>query len=301
MIEVLENTTSAQIFKRLSQLTEDAVIPAAGRVLNLIAVVDDPGHVDAALELCSAASVEHPCRVIIVVSTLDDVCKGLEATLHYGPEMGASDIIVLNAGSCAADSLDTLVIPLLVADTPVVTFWPFNAPQSPAKHPLGRIASRRITDSRQSSTPFEFLRELANNYQPGDTDLSWAAVTLWRGLITAMVDEAQVPAFDTVRVVGNPSHPAPYLLAKWLQLKLGVQIEFIEAQVRTLESVALLAGEKVFELYRADDSLVAEMRRPGLVATKVNLPRRHNYDALMEDLRLLDEDELYREVLELCM
>lgn len=301
MIETLHDTTAALISKRLTQLTEEAVIPAAGRVLNLIAVVDQVNQVDSALELCSAASAEHPCRVIIVVSSPQEVCRGLEATLHYGRQMGASDVIVLNAGSCAADSLDTLVIPLLVADTPVVTFWPFNAPPSPANHPLGKIASRRITDSRQLAKPFEFLRQLAHAYSPGDTDLSWAAVTLWRGLVTAMVDEARVAAFDTVRVVGNPRHPAPYLLAKWLHLKLGVQIEFIAADVRTLESVALLAGDKVFELHRADDSSVAVMRRPGLTDTKVNLPRRHNHDALMEDLRLLDEDALYREVLELCL
>ncbi|MDO5060322.1 MAG: glucose-6-phosphate dehydrogenase assembly protein OpcA [Actinomycetaceae bacterium] len=301
MIETLTNTTSAAIFKRLAELTEEAAIPAAGRVLNLIAVVADESQVAPAIELCSAASVEHPCRVIVVVSSNELVCRGLDATLHYGTEMGASDVIVLNAGSCAAESLDSLVIPLLIADTPVVCFWPFDAPAAPAHHPLGKIASRRITDSRRLSAPFDSLRQLAENYAPGDTDLSWAAVTMWRGLVAAMVDEAKVSHFDKVRVVGNPAHPAPYLLAKWLQLKLGVAIEFVEAPVKTLESVTLFSNGSVFELSRADDSSVAVMRRPGLAETTVNLPRRHSHDALMEDLRLLDEDPLYQEVLALCL
>lgn len=301
MIETMENTTSAAIFKRLAQLTEEAAIPAAGRVLNLIAVVAQESQVQPAIELCSAASVEHPCRVIVVVSSEEAVCRGLDATLYYGTSMGASDVIVLHTGSCAAESLDTLVIPLLIADTPVVCFWPFDAPVSPATHPLGKIASRRITDSRRLATPFDSLRQLAENYAPGDTDLSWAAVTRWRGLVAAMVDEAQVSHFDKVRVVGNPQHTAPYLLAKWLQLKLGVQIEFVQAPVKTLESVALFSNGSVFELSRADDSSVAVMRRPGLTDTTVNLPRRHDHDALMEDLRLLDEDPLYQEVLALCL
>ncbi|EEH63337.1 putative opcA protein [Gleimia coleocanis DSM 15436] len=301
MKELFENTTSATIAKRLAELTEESALPATGKVLNMIAVVSSHAEVSEAIDLCAAASAEHPCRVLVVVSTEHDVCSGLRAELHYGPEMGASDVIVLDAASCAPDSLDTLVIPLLAADTPVVTFWPFSAPAAPALHPLGRIASRRITDSRQSATPFEFLRQLAGAYKPGDTDLSWGAVTLWRGLLAAMVDEAQTAQFDTVRVVGNPAHPAPYLLAKWLQLKLGVEIEFIEAPVKTLESVALLNGAKVYEIYREDESSVAVLRRPGLVDTKVNLPRRQLHDSLMEDLRLLDEDQLYSEVLALCL
>ena len=42
---------------------------------------------------------------------------------------------------------DSVVTPLLVPDTPVVTWWPGTAPSAPAGDPLGQLAQRRITDA----------------------------------------------------------------------------------------------------------------------------------------------------------
>ena len=42
---------------------------------------------------------------------------------------------------------DSVVLPLLLPDSPVVVWWPTEAPADPAEDPLGKLAQRRITDS----------------------------------------------------------------------------------------------------------------------------------------------------------
>ena len=50
-------------------------------------------------------------------------------------------------------------------------------------------------------------------------------------------------------------------------------------------------------LHRETAESVAELIRPDLPKTLVNLPRRSVEDCLMEDLRQLDTDELYGEIM----
>ncbi len=42
---------------------------------------------------------------------------------------------------------ESVVLPLLLPDSPVVVWWPAKAPADPAADPLGRLARRRITDA----------------------------------------------------------------------------------------------------------------------------------------------------------
>ena len=101
---------------------------------------------------------------------------------------------------------DSVVAPLLVPDVPVVTWWPDEAPEIPAKHPLGALAQRRVTDSAAAESPREVLAALAAAYQPGDTDFGWTRATPWRSLLAATLDQPHPPvtAGEIAAEAGQP-------------------------------------------------------------------------------------------------
>ena len=299
MIITLKDTTSHEIASRIVSLREDRGATTLGRVLTLIIVVPDLIDVDRAIEISDAASREHPCRVIVVVDSPDtEGTPRLNAQIRVGDAAGPSDVIVLEPKGQAASALDTLVMPLLLPDTPVVTYWPVAAPHNPGEHPLGRIAIRRITDSRGSECPLKTLLGLSQHYTPGDTDLGWAGVTLWRALLATIAAEFdQMPVSVLVR--GHETHPSSYLVAAWIHRMLGVPVtRQTDPHASTITGVHFyFAHGSQVSLQRRASSNVAHLHRSGLATADVNLPRRSVQDCLMEELRRLDPDVLYGELL----
>ena len=120
MIISLENTTVADINRRLLVEREEGGAVALSRVLTLVI---DAGHsdVEPAIDAANVASREHPCRIIALV--LDDNLVGeLDAQIRLGGDAGASEVIVLHHSSELGQHLDTLVLPLLLPDAPVVAY-----------------------------------------------------------------------------------------------------------------------------------------------------------------------------------
>ncbi|MDO5719564.1 MAG: glucose-6-phosphate dehydrogenase assembly protein OpcA [Actinomycetaceae bacterium] len=297
MITVLERTSTSTVASKVDELNQ-RVGGGFGRVMNLIAVIQSEEQIDDTIEICGAASREHPCRVIIVVEKPTSGDDSLTAQIHGGPEIGPSEVVVLLPGGDTAKELDTLVMPLLLADTPIVVYWPYTPPPSPIDHPLGSIATRRITDSRSMPDAIGTLRRLARVHERGDTDLSWAGVTLWRGLLAAMLDERPRRPIAYVEVEGCPSHPSGYLVAVWLRSELNVPVHFIPADVSTIRGVRFIHEDgSDLALTRESDCSVAKLHRPNLPTTNVNLNRRSLADCLMEDLRRLDADEHYATII----
>ena len=67
------------------------------------------------------------------------------------------------------------------------------------------------------------LNARAENYLPGDTDLSWTRLTPWRALLAAALD--QYPArIKSVTVEAERSNPSADLLAAWLQSRLKLDV-----------------------------------------------------------------------------
>ncbi len=301
MIITLKNTTTSAIGSQLNELRESRGSTALGRVLTLIVVVPDMIDVDRAIEISDAVSREHPCRVFVVVEsgrTQDQA--SLNAQIRVGGEAGASEVIVLEPRGEAATDLDTLVMPLLLSDTPVVTFWPEEPPQNPSEHPLGRIAVRRITDSRTQPCPVRTLGELARVYHPGDTDLAWSSVTQWRAVLATIIEQFREVPTDIV-VTGNATHPSSFLIAAWLRhcLRVPARRETDpDPAAQTVTGVHFMfADGKEIALTRHPGSSVAHLTRIDLEPTEVNLARRSIQDCLMEELRRLDPDTFYGHIL----
>ncbi len=299
MIITLKDTTTQEVASTLVAQRAQAGAGALGRVLTLIVVVGDMIDVDHAIEISDAASREHPCRVIVVVDNPEDAATPrLNAQVRVGDSAGPSEVVVLEPRGAAAGDLDLLVMPLLLSDTPVVTFWPGDAPANPGAHPLGRLAVRRITDSREAPCPVATLRSLAEVYTPGDTDLAWSGVTLWRALLSTIVSgfSSEVVAAE---VSGNATHPSSYLVAVWLNRMLGVPTTHkVDPAALTISGVhfTLANGSRAF-LSRSATSTVAHLTRTGLAPQDVNLARRSVQDCLMEELRRLDPDDFYGEII----
>ncbi len=114
-----------------------------------------------------------------------------------------------------SEHADSVIMPLLVPDTPVVTWWHGQIPAVPAAQPLGVLAQRRITDAARAKATTEALAALAAGYQPGDTDLSWTRATPWRSLLAATVDQ-ELAEITGGLVSAEEHNPTADLLAAWL-------------------------------------------------------------------------------------
>ncbi len=300
MIITLKDTTSSQVASRLVGVREDRGATALGRVLTLIIVVPDSIDVDRAIEISDAASREHPCRVVVVVDNPDlEAPTRLNAQIRVGTdEVGPSDVVILEPHGDASRDLDTLVMPLVLPDTPVVTFWPDTPPENPGEHPLGEMAARRITDSRQSSCPMRTLVHLSGVYSQGDTDFAWSAVTLWRSVLATVVEEFRTSP-RRIRVTGHATQPSSFLVAAWLARATGVEtVRETDPEAETITGVhfEFEDGTEV-ALTRRSGSSVAHLTRSGMETSFINLPRRPLQDCLMEELRRLDPDRFYARML----
>lgn len=299
MIITLENTTTSEIASHLISFREDSGSSASTRVLTLIVVVNSFSEVARAIEISDAASREHPCRVLVVVDApSSDDEPTLDAEIRVGASAGPSEVIVLMPRGRATADVDLLVMPLLLTDTPVVTYWPGEAPANPAEHSLGRLAVRRITDSREADCPVATLNELAKVYQPGDSDLAWSGVTLWRALLATVVEDLSSP-ITSVHVTGNATHPSSYLIAVWMNRMLDVPVTHeVDPEAETVTGVFFeLADGSKASLTRSATGTVAHLDRTGLMTTDVNLARRSVQDCLMEELRRLDPDHFYGRII----
>lgn len=296
MIIDMPKTTTGDINKRLVREREEGGAIALGRVLTLLIDVGDHDP-EQAIEAANDASREHPCRVIVLTSEGPGKDSELDAQIRLGGDAGASEVVVLKPSAAQARHLDTLVLPLLLPDAPIVTWWPYQVPADPAEHPLGTLARRRITDSTECAHPSATLQALATQYREGDTDLAWTRTTLWRGLIAATLDQPPYEPVQRAVVSGESTHPSVDLMAAWLRWALNcpVEIERI-ADAPAITQVRLERRSGAIVLDRPDGKTAA-LRQPDQPEHRIALPIRQLRECLAEELRRLDADEVYGEVL----
>lgn len=301
MITTLIDTTASEIDKKMIEMRETFGVTTIGRVLTLL-IVATGKDMDAPLDAAVHASHEHPCRVIVVDGDPDADDDGLDAEIRLGRDAGAGEIVILRARGAVLSALDTLVIPLLLPDAPIVTWWPDSSPSSPAHDVLGAMSQRRITDASRCTDPLAALANLRRGYSPGDTDLAWSRLTRWRGLLASAV---QIPPSTTptaVTVTGDAADPAVALLVSWLELELGLTADLAPADGSEPSSCGLCGvrlhrpdGDIV--LHRSDDDTITMRHGGEKTAQKVMMPQRSLYELLAEELRRLDPDSVYGEVL----
>lgn len=292
MIVTLTGTTSREVDAKLLELREQGGVVALGRVLTLIIIT--AGDPEPAIAAANDASREHPCRVIVVNRSPKQAVRAtLDAQIRVGADAGASEVIILSPEGEAARDVDTLITPLLLPDAPIVVWWPQEAPDHLAGGLLGHLSQRRISDVIASADPIGRLRAIARGYSPGDTDLSWARTTLWRGLTAAAWESSPEPVTGGV-VRGNAEHPSVILFAGWLGHRLGVPIRVHSDEgAEAITGVTLMQESGVVSLRRPQGSTTLTISTPQADDQHVALPMRTLSECLVEDLRRLDPDETY--------
>lgn len=282
-------TTTAEVGKKLVEVREAGGAVTIGRVLTLIVASRDPAKAERAIDAANEASREHPCRVIVLIHGDRSAESSLDAQIRVGGDAGASEVVVLRLNGELADHEHSVVIPFLLPDTPIVAWWPDEAPTVPAKDPLGRLAIRRITDATNSPDTTATIKGRLSSYTEGDTDLSWSRITYWRGLLATALDQAPFEDVVSATVSGLAEEPALDILAGWLAAKLDVPVYRRAGELK----VELIRENSSISLTRPQTGKTATLRRTGQPDAEVALARRNTRECLAEELRRLDTDEIY--------
>jgi glucose-6-phosphate dehydrogenase assembly protein OpcA len=284
----LPSTTTAAVSARLVRLRSETGSMALSRVLTLIVVVDDE-DAEAAIDVANTATRQHPSRILVVVLGSKRGAARLDGQIRVGGDAGASEVVVLRLCGALASHGRAVVTPLLLADSPIVAWWPVEGPRTPSEDPIGVMAQRRVTDAARSPTAHRtVLRRLAEGYANGDTDLAWSRVTLWRGLLAAALDQPPYEPVTAATVVAAQDSPSGELLAGWLA----------RSRNRSgIISVRLERSSGTVDLVRPHDGNTATLTQPGQPVRTIALAHRSDAECLADELRRLDADEVYEEAL----
>ncbi len=289
MIELTE-TNSSEIAAEFLRARRRAGSPAMGMVMTLVVVVDEENANDA-MEAARAASQEHPARLLGVI--LGDVRGTAQVDAEIGIGSGASgERALIRLSGEVTKHPESVVLPLLLPDSPVAIWWPANAPHDPAGDPLGRLAQRRITDAAAvPNGKAKAMLTQCRNYAAGNTDLAWTRLTGWRALLAAALDQHPGKVLSA-SVAAERISPSADLLSAWLADRLRVEVDRKNSEGPGITDVVLNTRHGEVSLRRYDGKL-ATLSSPGQPDRPVALKRRQIPELLSEELRRLDPDEVY--------
>jgi glucose-6-phosphate dehydrogenase assembly protein OpcA len=289
MIELIDTTSSA-IAAEFVRARTRAGSPAMGMVMTLVVVVAEE-DAEVAMKTAQEASHEHPARVLGVI--LGDARGPSQVNAQVGTGAGWSgETALIRLRGEVVKHAESVVLPLLLPDSPVSIWWPGDAPDDPASDPLGALAQRRITDSAAVTRgKAKALHTQCASYVKGNTDLAWTRITPWRALLAAALDQHQLKVTGA-SVQAERISPSADLLAAWIGLRLRVPVERSGSSGPGITEVAMDTAEGPIRITRYDGKL-ATFSSPGRPDRPIALKRRELPELLAEELRHLDEDDLY--------
>lgn len=286
----LTDTDSAAIAAELVRARTRAGSPAMGMVMTLIVVVDEDSAGEA-MTNARKATHEHPARVLGVVLGSRRGRPVVNAQVGTGAGWGGEAAIIRLAGE-VVDHADSVVLPLLLPDSPVAIWWPHEPPADPAADPLGALAKRRITDAAEVHRgKAKALETQRASYVAGNTDLAWTRLTPWRALLAASLDQHPLKV-QSARVTSERISPSADLLAAWLRSRLKVEVTRTGSSGPGITEVVMETREGPIRISRSDGRM-ATFSSPGRPDRPIALKRRKLPELLAEELRRLDEDDVY--------
>jgi len=292
MIE-LTDTNASGIAAELVRARTRAGSPVMGMVLTLVIVVDED-EAPAAMDAAQAASHEHPARVLGVILGDGRGAGRIDAQVGTGQGWSGETALIRLRGEVVKHA-DSVVLPLLLPDSPVAIWWATNAPMDPAADPLGSLAQRRITDAAAVTRgKQQAMHALCATYAPGNTDLAWTRLTPWRALLASSLDQYETTA-TSASVTAERISPSADLLATWLADRLKVKVARQNSRGPGITEVALETKRGPIRITRLDGKL-ATISSPDAPDRPIALKRLAIPALLAEELRRLDEDDVYAAV-----
>jgi glucose-6-phosphate dehydrogenase assembly protein OpcA len=291
----LWDTTGTAVVKALAAERRTGGAVTSGLALTLVIVTDEKDIANAEQAATIAAS-KHPLRLLMVIRRqVDAPVPRLDAEVLIGGRLGPGEAVLMRMYGRLALHAESVTLPLLAPDAPVVTWWHGAPPEKIAYDPLGVSADRRITDASQADDQFTALRMRAQDYVPGDTDLAWTRITGWRTAVAGALDGATEPVVSAV-VEADPTDPSALLMAGWLSAKFGFLVPVNPTASHNLEQVSVIFGSGQ-AMHARNDAGRLVLRRDGQPDSISPFPERSAGELLAEELRRLDVDATYAEAL----
>lgn len=296
---VLEHTTAGRIAAGLLDARREAGSPAMGMVMTLVIVVPEE-DAEEAVAAARAAAREHPSRLLAVMLGTPEGESSVRAELRAGAGAGGELALIQLTGEVARHP-ESVVLPLLLPDSPVVAWWPTEAPDDPAVDPIGQLADRRITDAAAARDGrSRAMHVQCLSYAEGNTDLAWTRITPWRALLAAALDQVGRSRADGatglevtgVRVVAEEVSASAELLGAWLVDRLDAPLDRGVSDGPGITEVTLSTRDGDISIARTDGRL-ATLTVPDQPDRPVALRRRATPELLAEELRRLDPDDVY--------
>jgi glucose-6-phosphate dehydrogenase assembly protein OpcA len=289
VIELME-TNAAGIAAEFVASRVRAGSPAMSMVMTLVVVVDENGSEDA-MAVAKRASHEHPARVLGVI--LGDARGASQVNAQVGTGDGwTGETALIRLKGEVVKHAESVVLPLLLPDSPVAIWWPSDPPSVPADDPLGRLAQRRITDAAAAThRKGKAIHTQCTSYSSGNSDLAWTRITPWRALLAAALDQQPLKVTGG-SVTAERISPSADLLVAWLADRLKVEVARKSSRGPGITEVRLETKDGPIVISRRDGRL-ATFSSPDRPDRPVALKRRELPALLAEELRRLDEDDVY--------
>jgi glucose-6-phosphate dehydrogenase assembly protein OpcA len=291
----LWDTTGTAVVKALAAERRTGGAVTSGIALTLVVVVDHE-NLEEAEEAATIAASRHPMRMLVVIRRqFDAPVPRLDAEVTIGGRLGPGESVVLRMYGRLGLHAESVTLPLLAPDAPVVTWWHALCPDKIAHDPLGVFAERRITDVSRSTEPSAALHKRAEDFAPGDTDLAWTRLTPWRVALASAFDGVRRRPASAV-VHGGPNEPSARLLSGWLAARLDIETSIDGGDDEPVGGVEIsFADGKTTTATLENASLV--LRREGQQDSFMPFGERPLGELLAEELRRLDHDHVYAEAL----
>lgn len=289
MIIELNDTSTKEIAAELLRARQS--VGGTGGMVHTLIIVAEDHHGAEVFEAAQTSARAHPSRVIVVVYS-DAKEPHLDAEIQVG-EGTPGDLLALRLhGKEIREHAGSVILPLLLPDSPTIVWWPHEAPEDPASDPVGALGNRRITDAAGSEDPKLALTTRARNHTAGDTDLTWTRLTRWRALLAASLDQYPHTVTGAVMKAARDNAPA-MLLAAWLENRLGVEVRMSDHERPGVSEVRLETADGDIVINRGASDTIALYNVPGQPERKVALKRRPLTELLTEELQRMDADDVF--------
>ncbi len=228
-------------------LDEEGAVMRA-RVLNLLVYVSSPEALKEVDGLLSTVTASHPCRALVMVAEREGKDSDIELSVSaYCQTFGATrnlccEQVIMHASGRFSVELPSAAEPLLIPDLPIFLWWRDRPRLNDGVfRRLSHVADRVIFDSADFLEPYTdlpALDELLQRERAEHTslsDLNWARLTSWRGLLANFYDVREYRAaldnisrvrIDYVASEASQGEVAPkaLILAGWLASRLGWRV-----------------------------------------------------------------------------
>src|SRR3954453_10283222 len=111
-----------------------------GMIMTLIIVADEESA-DEAMRVGRSAAREHPARILGLMLNSPRGQSRVDARVGIGSGISGERALIRLSGEVVKHP-ESVVLPLLLPDSPVAVWWPTDPPADPATDPLGLLPPR---------------------------------------------------------------------------------------------------------------------------------------------------------------